>query len=168
PVSLTMQPSGRFVTLIGRMFPSDVLEGSVMFVPNAAAASAAPTLLEKLRRPTHTAVGDLNQDGRPDLVVCQFGNRLGSFSWFEAKSDGQFTEHVLLNQPGAIRSELRDLDHDGKLDIIVLTAQAREGVYIFHNQGHGQFQIEPVIEQPPTWGYASFQLVDFNHDGWLD
>jgi hypothetical protein len=25
-----------------------------------------------------------------------------------------------------------------------------------------------VIEQPPTWGYASFELVDFNRDGFPD
>jgi len=164
PVSLTEQPSGRFITLIGRMFPSEALEGSVMFVPKDAAGSAQ-TLLEKLRRPTHTAVGDLNDDGRSDLVVCQFGYRLGRFSWFEAKAGGQFEEHVLLNQPGAIRAELRDLNDDRKLDIVVLMAQGREGIFIFYNQGRGQFRMEAAIEQPPTFGFAGFQMVDFNRDG---
>ena len=167
PVGLIEETNGRFVTLIGRMFPSEALEGSVIFVPKDAAGTAQ-TLLEKLRRPTHTAVGDLNQDGRPDLVVCQFGNRLGRFSWFEAQPEGRFNEHVLLNQPGAIRSELRDFNGDGKLDIIVLMSQAREGIYIFYNEGRGKFRFEPVIEQPPTWGYAGFQLVDFNRDGFPD
>jgi hypothetical protein len=47
-------------------------------------------------------------------------------------------------------------------------AQAREGVFIFYNEGHGQFRVEPAIEQPPTFGFAGFQLVDFNRDGALD
>jgi hypothetical protein len=167
PVSLTDTPGGGYITLIGRMFPSEALEGSVMFVPRDP-PGPPQTLLEKLRRPTHTAVGDLNEDARPDLVVCQFGHRLGRFSWFEAKVNGQFEEHVLLSQPGAIRSELRDLNRDGKPDIIVLMSQAREGIYAFYNQGRGQFRMEPLLEQPPTFGYAGFELVDFNRDGALD
>jgi hypothetical protein len=167
PVSLTDLPAGRFVTLIGRLFPSEALEGSVVFVPKGP-ASSAPTLLENLRRPTHTSVGDLNQDGRADLVVCQFGHRLGRLSWFEAKPEGGFTEHLLLDQPGALRSELRDLDRDGKLDVIVLFAHAREGVYIFYNRGGGQFRMEVAIEQPPSFGYAGFEVIDFNRDGFPD
>lgn len=167
PVSLNPQTNGGFITLIGRMFPSDALEGSVMFVPKGAAGSAQ-TLLEKLRRPTHTAVGDLNADGRMDLVVCQFGHRLGRLSWFEATAHGPYDEHVLLEQPGALRSELRDLNGDGKPDIIVQVAQAREGIYVFYNQGRGQFRMEPIIEQPPTFGSAAFELADFNRDGFPD
>jgi hypothetical protein len=47
-------------------------------------------------------------------------------------------------------------------------AQAREGIYLFLNQGGGAFRIETVLEMPPTWGLAGFDLVDFDKDGRLD
>ena len=163
PVSLADEPAGRYITLIGRMFPSEALEGSVLFVPSDPQGKPE-TLLDNLRRPTHTAVGDLNQDGRPDLVVCEFGNRLGRLAWFEATDEGSFIEHLLLNQPGATRSELFDLNRDGKPDIIVLMAQAREGVLVFYNQGRGAFRAEPLVAYPPAYGSTAFQIADFNGD----
>src|SRR5262249_1038517 len=113
-------------------------------------------------------VTDLNQDGREDLVVCSFGNRLGRFSWFEGTDRGDFVEHVLLDRPGAIRSEVRDFNGDGRPDILVLMAQAREGLYLFLNQGRGQFRMETILEMPPTWGFAGFEVADFNQDGHFD
>jgi hypothetical protein len=101
-------------------------------------------------------------------VVCSFGSRLGRFSWFEARPAGGYEEHVLLDRPGAIRSEVRDFDGDGRPDIMVLMAQAREGIYLFLNEGHGRFRMETIFEAPPSWGLAGFELADFNHDGHPD
>src|SRR5438309_480189 len=47
-------------------------------------------------------------------------------------------------------------------------AHAKEGVFLYHNQGHGEFIEKALIEQPPVWGYAYFELADFNGDGHLD
>lgn len=170
PVGLAVRESGVFVTLIGRVFPSDALEGSVVRLPRDARNGAGEphTLLEHLRRPTDTVVAHLNSDRREDLVVCQFGNRLGRFSWFESLEEGGYSEHVLLDRPGAIRSEVRDFNGDGRPDIVVMMAQAREGLYLFVNQGNGDFKMETVLEFPPTWGLAGFELADFNKDGRLD
>jgi hypothetical protein len=164
PVSLVGTKEGQLaVTLIGRIFPSDSLEGSVALL--AASSPAAPRIvLEGLRRPTDAVLADLNQDGLEDMVVCSFGHRLGHFSWFEARKDGTFDEHVLLDRPGAIRSEVVDMTGDGLPDVIVLMAQAREGIYLFVNEGRGKFRQTPILELPPTWGLASFELADFNKD----
>ena len=167
PVSLSVKESGLLATCIGRYFPSDALEGSVVFVPLD--ASAPPrTLLSQLRRPTDARLADLNQDGREDLVVCSFGNRLGEFAYYENKGGGRFEATVLLDQPGATRSELFDFNKDGRLDIMVLTGQAREGVSLFYNQGGGEFTVETVLEHPPSFGLVDFQLADFNQDGSMD
>lgn len=166
PVSLQDGAGGGLVTLIGSFFPSDMLKGSVVSVPSE--AGQPQPLLSSLRRPTDARAGDLNGDGREDLVVCSFGNRLGRLSWFENKGGGQYEEAVLLDRPGATVCELRDMDGDGRLDIIVLTGQAREGIFILYNRGGGDFHPAAVVEQPPAFGFVGFQLVDFDKDGHLD
>src|SRR5262249_31031413 len=99
-VSLVTKGSGMYLTFIGRIFPSDALEGSVVRVPLDGRPGPPRRLLEQLRRPSDAVVTDLNQDGREDLVVCSFGNRLGRFSWFEGQENGDYSEHILLDRPG--------------------------------------------------------------------
>jgi hypothetical protein len=168
PVSLTLRETGRYLTLIGRFFPSEAEEGAVLLVPPEGGQSAPRPLLETLRRPTDTVLAHLNTDRREDLIVCSHGNRLGRFSWFEGKEAGGFEEHVLLDRPGAVRADVRDFNGDGRPDIIVLMAQAREGIYLLANQGRNEFRLEALLEFPPSWGLAGFELVDFNQDGKLD
>lgn len=167
-VSVRGAESGLCVTLIGRFFPSDALEGSVELIPREGTKTEPRTLLTKLRRPTDAIPAQLNIDRREDLVVCSYGNRLGRFSWYEGLEGGGFEEHVLLERPGAIRAEVRDFNADGRPDIVVLMGQAREGIYLFLNQGRGQFKMETLLEFPPSWGLASFELLDFNKDGKID
>jgi hypothetical protein len=168
PVSLVLREAGLYVTLIGRFFPSEAEDGSVLLLPNDGGKSTPRPLLEKLRRPTDTQVAHLNTDRREDLVVCSYGNRLGRFSWFEGKEGGGYEEHVLLDRAGAVRADVRDFNGDGRPDIIVLTAQAREGIYLFVNQGRNEFKMETLLEFPPSWGLAGFELTDFNKDGKVD
>jgi hypothetical protein len=168
PVSLALRDSGLYLTLIGRFFPSEAEEGAVRLIPNEGVKSAPRPLLEKLRRPTDTVVTHLNAGRREDLIVCSYGNRLGRFSWFEGQEGGGYEEHVLLDRPGAIRADVRDFNSDGRPDIIVMTAQAREGIYLFLNQGRNEFKMETLLEFPPSWGLAGFELVDFNKDGKID
>src|SRR5439155_17894784 len=102
PVHLTATATRTYLTLIGRLFPSDLAEGSVVSLPARAYVSLPRPVLENLHRPVQTIPIDLNQDGREDLVVVTFGHHLGHFSWFENQGDGRFAEHVLLERPGAV------------------------------------------------------------------
>ena len=159
-INLQTTKDGLLLTLIGRFFPSDSTEGAVV--------ASGKELLGKLRRPTDARAADLNGDGREDLVVCEFGNRLGAVSWHENLGEGHYRRHELLERAGAIRSELRDMDGDGKMDIVLLTAQGREALYLYYNQGGGRFAVETLLEQHPSFGYADFQLVDWDKDGDVD
>jgi len=163
PVDLVASAEQLTVTVIGKLFPSDALEGSVQLItPGDATPRVA---LEKLRRPTRTIPADLNGDGREDYVVCAYGNKLGNCSWFERRVDGTFDEHLLVDRPGALTAEVRDFNGDGRPDVLVLMAQAREAVLLFLNQGRGRFEPVTILEQPPTWGYAGMEIADMDGDG---
>lgn len=168
PVDLAVTASRSYLTLIGRLFPSDLPEGSVVSLPARAAFAQPRPVLEKLHRPVQTIPADLDQDGREDLVVVSFGHQLGHFSWFENRGDGRFDEHILLDRPGAVHAQVLDANADGRPDVFVMMAQAREGVYLLLNEGRGRFGLTPLLEQPPTWGFAGFDLGDFNRDGKID
>ena len=163
PVALNRASNGFVATLIGRIFPSDANEGAAVRL-----GSERPPLLGGLRRPTDVRAGDLNSDGKEDLAVCEFGNRLGRFTLQFGLGNDEYDEHVLLDRPGAIRSEIVDVNGDRMLDVVVLTAQAREGLFTYFNQGQGKFRVETVVEFPPTYGVVDFQVLDFNKDGKLD
>jgi hypothetical protein len=168
PISLLPRAEALDVTLVGRLFPSDLLRGKLLRLHPAPDGMKIDKVLGNLRRPAHMAATDFNGDGREDFLVCEFGNRKGKLSWFEGESDGTFTEHILLDRPGAIRAEAPDLNADGRPDILVLMGQAWEGMYLFTNEGNGRFAQSTLLQQHPAFGYSYFQTIDFDKDGDLD
>jgi hypothetical protein len=167
PVSILPAGETVEVTLVGRAFPSDLLKGKVVRLRPGTDDMQMGKVLGDLRRPSHTARADLNGDGRSDYIVSQFGHRKGRLSWFEPTPAGDFREHLLLDRPGTIRTEVRDMNNDGRPDILALTGQAWEGLYLFTNEG-GAFRQSTLIEQHPVFGYSYFETVDFDQDGDLD
>jgi hypothetical protein len=89
-------------------------------------------------------------------------------AWYSQQGACNYAEHIIFDRPGALVARILDVDHDGKPDLVVLTAQSKEGIFLYRNQGNGQFVEKPLIQQPPVWGYVYFELVDFNGDGHLD
>ncbi|MPZ21859.1 MAG: VCBS repeat-containing protein, partial [Luteitalea sp.] len=112
---------------------------------------------------------DLTGNGREDLVVCGFGDfDQGRLAWFESEGDGRFREHVLIDRSGALRAEVHDFTGNGRLDLLVLMAQARNELVFFENLGGGRFRSRQLMEQFPGYGYNDFLVADFNEDGHPD
>jgi mono/diheme cytochrome c family protein len=153
------------VVAIGILTPSDAPRGKLEIVKKG---EEPITIIGNLRRPVQATYADLNNDGREDIIISEFGFRQGSLSWFENTGKGNYAKHILKDLPGAIRTEVYDFNKDGKPDIAVLMAQADEGVFIYYNEGNGKFREDRVIRFPPAYGSNYFQLFDFNGDGFMD
>lgn len=168
-VHLLKQPDGWIGTQIGMVPPSSLPLGRVtLFGKDTTSFQRQRDLLTGLVRPVHTAVADLGENGRQDLVVCSFGYLEGKLSWYAPQGPTNYVEHNIMERPGSIISRVVDFNHDGKPDLVVLTAQAREGIFLYVNKGGGRFEEKPLVQQPPVWGYVYFEFDDFNGDGYPD
>lgn len=125
-------------------------------------------LFNGLMRPVQINKADLNNDGKQDFILCEFGNLKGGLSWLENKSNNEYSYHLIRAVPGAIETYINDYNHDGLPDIWALFSQGDEGIFLFTNKGNGIFDTRQVLQFPPSYGSSSFELDDFNKDGFPD
>jgi hypothetical protein len=151
------------VITMGILKPSDARLGKL-----TRSGKAPVLLLDSLQRPVQATYADLDDDGREDIIISEFGYRKGALAWWQNQGNDHYARHVLRALPGATRTEVYDFNKDGRPDIIALMAQADESVLIYYNEGHGKFREERVLQFPPAYGSNYMQLCDFNRDGLMD
>lgn len=126
---------------------------------------------------TTVAVGDVNGDGKPDVVLidrcinseCYLAGSLASV--FLGNGDGTFKpamSHEFLNL-GVSWGTLADVNRDGKLDLVVgigcgFNSNLCPGVAILLGNGDGTFQ--PLVTYPAgPFGAYFLTAADVNGDG---
>jgi len=122
----------------------------------------APTMFE----PIH-----IDQDGNEDLVVAfPSGVRV-----YRGDGKGGFFEDAnrrLAISTGIDWLSLIDINKDGQLDLTALKTSNHWSVWLADEHGHWGNGIgnhgEDYTIQLPNTDYGSFELRDFNEDGWLD
>lgn len=155
------------VASMGVIPPSNARTGSVVVLVNDGHNRFTNrVLVEGIARVTYVAAADLNADGRPDLVVGEFGYLQGEIRWMENRGDGKFESHVLFDLPGTIHAPVADINGDGHLDVVALVSQDSEEVHGFEGDGRGNFR-DRVIHGSTNKDYGSSGLciADVNKDG---
>jgi hypothetical protein len=156
---------------MGALSPFDVTHGSLQRVKllSEGTLEILPDLLsEGLARPVHLSIADLDGDQKDDLVVCCFGNFTGELCWLRNKGNDQYEKRTIRAFPGAIQTMVKDINNDGRPDILALMAQGDEGFFSYVQKHDGTFEERRILRFSPDAGSNSFDLADFNHDGFLD
>ena len=64
-----------------------------------------------------------------------------------------------------IRSVIKDMNGDGKKDIVALFSQGDENITIYYQLEDLKFRMDKVIRFSPIYGSSWFELIDYDHDG---
>jgi hypothetical protein len=119
--------------------------------------------------PVFVAIGDVNGDGKPDLVVTNHGQTNGaqsSVSVLLGNGDGTFQPQVKYSSGKNPHSAaIGDFNGDGKQDLVVAN-QSSDTVSVVMGNGDGTFQFSADCATGDT--PESVILGDFNRDGKVD
>ena len=125
-------------------------------------------VIDDTMRFTQCAAGRLVEGGRAEVVFSP-GDMDGMARWYEWK-EGQWVAHDLRHVIHGHSCEVRDIDADGHLDIMIGEmgdpgAGDEARTFVWYGNGRGQFR-ETVASKGQ--GIHEGQVADLNGDGRLD
>jgi hypothetical protein len=149
------------------------IRGELAWLENKGGGRYAKRVLRDVPGAIRTVIEDYNGDGLPDIWAL-FAQGDESMVVFINKGGGAFEERRILRWPpcyGSSYFELADLNKDGFPDILYTCGDNGDysqvlkpyhGVYIYLNDGHGQFRQDYFF---PMDGCYRAMARDFDQDG---
>jgi hypothetical protein len=114
-------------------------------------------------------VGDVNGDGKDDIVMVQNVVTPGGVEVFLSNGDGTFTSQgpVAISSTTVLSAALVDVNGDQKLDVVAADSSSPSNLFwTMLGNGDGTFQSPSSVALP---GYlTSAFFADFNGDGVID
>jgi hypothetical protein len=119
-------------------------------------------------KPTGIAVGDLNNDGRSDIVVANSGtNNIGVLLGY---GNGSFTSTITYpagNASYPIAVAVGDINNDDRLDIVVANNDANN-IGVLLGYGNGSFSVIKTYSTGEGSTPYAVAVIDIDIDGRLD
>jgi hypothetical protein len=155
------------IACMGELFPNNDKIGSVVILENHGQQNfSRHVIAEHIMRVTDVRAGDFDGDGKLDLAVGQFGYDQGEIRWMRNLGNWQFDSQVLLSLSGTINVCVADMNGDRTLDIVAVVSQQYEEIYLFENNGHGNFTTKKLFGSTnEDFGSSGMSLCDLNRDG---
>ncbi len=155
------------VACMGQVFPNNDKIGSVVILENDGHQQFnRHVIIDHVARVNDVRAADLDGDGKLDLAVAQFGYDQGEIRWMRNLGNWQFESHILLNLSGAVNVCIADLNGDRTPDIVALVSQQWEEIYLFENDGKGNFTNKVIFGSTnEDYGSSGISLCDLNRDG---
>ncbi|OJH41451.1 FG-GAP-like repeat-containing protein [Cystobacter ferrugineus] len=121
----------------------------------------------------HADAGDVNGDGRLDLVFLTLRGEddfyLHEVRLLLGRGDGTFAPPVVLSAGDSpTRALLGDLDHNGTLDLVVPQDSYGQVTKVLMGRGDGTFTDGPSLMLGYDVYLDELRLADLDHDGFLD
>jgi hypothetical protein len=127
-----------------------------------------PGITGKLGRPCPCFfdLADMNSDGRTDILIADTPH--GGVIWYEqpALESAPWSSHVVSYLADAKAVAIGDLNNDGINEIVATTGKYGHHVVVLSQTADG-WSTSTVYDHNPG-KYDEVQLVDMNHDGYLD
>ncbi len=155
------------VACMGEVFPNNDKIGSVVILENDGHQNFTKhVIIDHVARVTDVRAGDFDGDGKLDLAVAQFGYDQGEIRWMRNLGNWQFESHILLSLSGTINVCVADMNGDHTPDIVAVVSQQWEEIYLFENNGHGDFVSKKLFGSTnQDFGSSGISLCDLNRDG---